>query len=218
MSETTRSRPATRPPPSPSTTRTATPSSCRPTRAARCSCTSTRRPTRPGCTTQSCGLRDIAGDIGDTAILGHQPRHAGQAEEVRRQVLARLPAAVRPRARGRRGLRRVGREEDLRQTYMGIVRSAFLVDEKGKIEQAWYKISPKDTPDEAAEGAGRVVTAGRALPAPADVLPHRPPFLFVDELVDARARAVGPAGCGGSPATRRSSPVTSPDGPRCRGC
>ncbi|MSW32587.1 MAG: redoxin domain-containing protein, partial [Actinobacteria bacterium] len=30
--------------------------------------------------------------------------------------------------------------------YMGIVRSAFLIDEKGKIEQAWYKVSPKDTP------------------------------------------------------------------------
>jgi peroxiredoxin len=25
------------------------------------------------------------------------------------------------------------------------VRSAFLIDEKGKIEQAWYKVSPKDT-------------------------------------------------------------------------
>ena len=30
--------------------------------------------------------------------------------------------------------------------YMGIVRSAFLIDEKGKLEQVWYKISPKDTP------------------------------------------------------------------------
>ena len=30
--------------------------------------------------------------------------------------------------------------------YLGIVRSAFLIDEKGKIAQAWYKISPKDTP------------------------------------------------------------------------
>jgi peroxiredoxin Q/BCP len=30
--------------------------------------------------------------------------------------------------------------------YMGIVRSAFLINEQGKIEQAWYKISPKDTP------------------------------------------------------------------------
>ena len=30
--------------------------------------------------------------------------------------------------------------------YMGILRSAFLVDEKGRIEEAWYKVSPKDTP------------------------------------------------------------------------
>ena len=27
----------------------------------------------PGCTVQACGLRDIAGDIGDTAILGISP-------------------------------------------------------------------------------------------------------------------------------------------------
>ena len=29
--------------------------------------------------------------------------------------------------------------------YMGIVRSAFLIDEKGEIIAAWYKISPKKT-------------------------------------------------------------------------
>ncbi len=32
--------------------------------------------------------------------------------------------------------------------YMGIQRSAFLIDAKGHIEQAWPKISPKDTPTE----------------------------------------------------------------------
>lgn len=30
--------------------------------------------------------------------------------------------------------------------YMGIVRSAFLIDEAGTIAEAWYKISPADTP------------------------------------------------------------------------
>ena len=30
--------------------------------------------------------------------------------------------------------------------YMGIERSAFLIDGKVKISHAWYKISPKDTP------------------------------------------------------------------------
>lgn len=31
------------------------------------------------------------------------------------------------------------------KTFEGIIRSAFLVDEKGRILHAWYKISPKDT-------------------------------------------------------------------------
>jgi peroxiredoxin Q/BCP len=31
------------------------------------------------------------------------------------------------------------------KTFMGIVRSSFLVDENGKIATVWYKISPKDT-------------------------------------------------------------------------
>jgi thioredoxin-dependent peroxiredoxin len=32
------------------------------------------------------------------------------------------------------------------KVYMGIIRSSFLIDEKGKVAHAWYKISPKDTP------------------------------------------------------------------------
>lgn len=30
--------------------------------------------------------------------------------------------------------------------YMGVQRSSFLINEKGKVERAWPKISPKDTP------------------------------------------------------------------------
>ena len=29
--------------------------------------------------------------------------------------------------------------------YMGIVRSSFVVDEQGRIQAAFYKVSPKDT-------------------------------------------------------------------------
>jgi thioredoxin-dependent peroxiredoxin len=29
---------------------------------------------------------------------------------------------------------------------MGIIRSSFLVGTNGKIQEAWYKVSPKDTP------------------------------------------------------------------------
>ena len=31
------------------------------------------------------------------------------------------------------------------KTFMGIIRSSFLIGENGNIEYAWYKISPKNT-------------------------------------------------------------------------
>ena len=31
------------------------------------------------------------------------------------------------------------------KTFMGIIRSSFLIDENGNIEHTWYKISPKNT-------------------------------------------------------------------------
>jgi thioredoxin-dependent peroxiredoxin len=40
------------------------------------------------------------------------------------------------------------------RTYMGIERSAFLIDGNGNIEAAWYKISPKDTPVKLLEALG----------------------------------------------------------------
>ena len=40
---------------------------------------------------------------------------------------------------------------------MGIVRSAFLIDEKGKVVEAWQKISPKDTPKNLLARTGHTV-------------------------------------------------------------
>ena len=41
----------------------------------------------PGCTTQACGLRDIAGEIGDTAILGISPdKPAGSRSSTRSTI------------------------------------------------------------------------------------------------------------------------------------
>jgi len=39
-----------------------------------------------------------------------------------------------------------GEKKNYGKTYMGIIRSAFLIDEKGKIQEAWYKVSPDNTP------------------------------------------------------------------------
>jgi thioredoxin-dependent peroxiredoxin len=100
----------------------------------------------PGCTTQSCALRDVAGDIGDTAIVGISPDASAKQKRFDDKyslgfpLLADVDHAV-AEAYG------VWAEKSMYgRKFMGIVRSAFLIDEKGKIAQAWYKISPKDTP------------------------------------------------------------------------
>lgn len=100
----------------------------------------------PGCTAQSCGLRDIVGDVGDTAIIGISPDKPAAQKKFDTKyglgfpLLSDVDHAVAEAFD-------VWKEKSMYgRTYMGIVRSAFLIDEKGKIAEAWYKVSPKDTP------------------------------------------------------------------------
>jgi peroxiredoxin Q/BCP len=41
------------------------------------------------------------------------------------------------------------------KSFMGIVRSSFLIDEAGKIMAAWYKIKPENTVPEAKKVLGK---------------------------------------------------------------
>ena len=100
----------------------------------------------PGCTKQACGLNEVLGDIGDTVVLGVSPdepskqRKFAQKYGLGFQLLSDAEHAT-AEAFG------VWKEKNMYgRRYMGIERSAFLIDEKGTIEQAWYKISPVDTP------------------------------------------------------------------------
>jgi peroxiredoxin Q/BCP len=100
----------------------------------------------PGCTTQSCGLRDVADDVGDTMIIGISPDPPAKLarfddkhglsftllSDPDHEVAERYGVWAEKSMYGRR--------------YMGIVRSAFLIDSDGTIAEAWPKISPKDTP------------------------------------------------------------------------
>lgn len=100
----------------------------------------------PGCTTQSCGLRDVSGQIGETAIVGiSRDKPAAQKKFDEKYnlgftLLSDEDHAVAD-AYGAWGERSMYGKK-----YMGIIRSAFLVDEAGKVAEAWPRISPKDTP------------------------------------------------------------------------
>ena len=100
----------------------------------------------PGCTTQSCGLRDIKGDVGRTAIIGISPDKPEKLKkfddkyELGFTLLSDVEHTVSLAYKVWKKKSMYGRE------YMGVERSAFLLDANGIIQEAWYKISPKDTP------------------------------------------------------------------------
>ena len=100
----------------------------------------------PGCTTQSCALRDVAGDIGDTAIVGISPDPPAKQKRFDDKYSLGFPLLADVDHTVAEGYGVWAEKSMYGRKYMGIVRSAFLIDEKGKIAQAWYKISPKDTP------------------------------------------------------------------------
>ena len=100
----------------------------------------------PGCTAQSCALRDVAGQVGDTAIVGISPdKPAKQLKFDTKYGLGFTLLADEDHAVAEAyGV--WGEKKNYGRTYMGIIRSAFLVGADGRIVEAWPKISPKDTP------------------------------------------------------------------------
>ena len=100
----------------------------------------------PGCTEQTCLLRDISKKIGDTVIIGVSPDPVDKQKKFadKYKVAFSLVSDTEHVVCEKYG---VWQEKKLYgRAFMGVVRSAFLIGPTGRIEKAWYKISPKDTP------------------------------------------------------------------------
>jgi thioredoxin-dependent peroxiredoxin len=100
----------------------------------------------PGCTKQACGLRDALPDIGDAAVVGISPDKPAALSKFDTKYGLGFPLLSDPDHAVAEAYGVWGEKKNYGRTYMGIIRSAFLVGEEGRIEQAWYKISPADTP------------------------------------------------------------------------
>jgi peroxiredoxin Q/BCP len=100
----------------------------------------------PGCTTQSCGLRDIAGEIGDTLIIGISPDKPDKLKKFDEKYGLGFTLLSDPEHTTAEAYGVWGEKKNYGRTYMGIIRSAFLIAEDGTIANAWYKISPAATP------------------------------------------------------------------------
>lgn len=99
----------------------------------------------PGCTSQACGLRDAAPDIGDAVVLGISPDKPPKLEKFDTKYGLGFPLLSDPDHAVAEAYGVWGEKKNYGRTYMGIIRSAFLVDEDGRLSAVWYKVSPKDT-------------------------------------------------------------------------
>jgi peroxiredoxin Q/BCP len=100
----------------------------------------------PGCTTQACGLRDIAGEIGDTVVLGISPDKPAKLKRFDDKYSLGFRLLSDPDHAVADAYGVWGERKMYGKTYMGIIRSAFLVGADGALTHTWYKVSPKDTP------------------------------------------------------------------------
>lgn len=99
----------------------------------------------PGCTTQSCELSAIKDDV-DVQIIGISPDQPEKQKRFGDKYGLGFPLLSDPdhKVADKYGI--WGEKKMYGKSYMGIIRSAFLVGEDGKLIEAWPKISPKDTP------------------------------------------------------------------------
>lgn len=100
----------------------------------------------PGCTQQSCLLRDVAGEVGDTVIVGISPDTVARQAKFDAKYDLGFPLLADTEHEVAEAYGVWQEKKNYGKTYMGVVRSSFLVGPNGELERVWYKISPKDTP------------------------------------------------------------------------
>jgi len=101
----------------------------------------------PGCTTQSCAVRDARADLRklDAVVLGVSPDAPEKQAKFDEKYGLGFPLLADTEHAVAEKYGVWGEKVNYGRKYMGIIRSAFVIDEAGKIAAAFYKVSPKDT-------------------------------------------------------------------------
>ncbi len=99
----------------------------------------------PGCTTQALGLQAILDRIGDTAVVGISPDPPDRLTRFRDKHSLSFALLSDPDHSVAESYGVWVERSMYGRRYMGIERSAFLVGADGRLEEVWYKVSPKDT-------------------------------------------------------------------------
>jgi peroxiredoxin Q/BCP len=101
----------------------------------------------PGCTIQACSVRDASTRLEDAGVaaVGISPDAPDAQGEFDAKYTLGFPLLADEDHRVAEAYGAWGDKSKHGKTTMGIIRSAFLIDEEGKIAAAWYRVSPEDT-------------------------------------------------------------------------
>ena len=168
----------------------------------------------PGCTKQACGLNEVLGDVGDTVVLGISPdKPSKQAKFAEKyglgfQLLSDPDHAVAEAYDVWKEKSMYGRK------YMGIERSAFLVDEQGDIADGLVQGQSRRHAEEPARRPGGMSDARRNPPTSSRTARRSCSSTRSRGSTRVLRRQVR----GRYVATSGSSPATFPGGRRCPEC
>jgi peroxiredoxin Q/BCP len=101
----------------------------------------------PGCTKQSCDLRDHRQDLAGIGaeVVGISPDRPEAQLAFDRKYDLGFPLLSDPDHQVAEAWGAWGEKTRNGRTSVGIIRSSFLIDEDGSIERVWYGVTPQDT-------------------------------------------------------------------------
>ena len=101
----------------------------------------------PGCTRQSCAVRDALPDLRAAGVdaVGISPDTTVAQDKFDRKHSLGFPLLADVDHVVAEAWGAWGKKSMYGKTYEGIIRSAFLVGEDGRILGSWYKVKPEDT-------------------------------------------------------------------------
>lgn len=116
----------------------------------------------PGCTTQSCAVRDARQDMKKLKVdvLGISPDAPADQKKFDLKYSLGFPLLADTDHATAEAYGVWGDKTMYGKTYKGIIRSSFLVDAAGKIARSWYKVKPEDTVPNARAALEELAAAG----------------------------------------------------------
>ena len=101
----------------------------------------------PGCTTQSCAVSASMGDLKklNVTALGISPDNSSAQKAFDEKFKLGFPLLADEGHKVADAYGVWGERSLYGNKFMGIIRSSFLIDETGTIEEVWYKVAPAET-------------------------------------------------------------------------